>query len=302
MPTDRQLDRTISRWLEAEAPGRLPDRVLRATFERTRTTRQQGGWRVLLGRIHMPRSVLALAGAALVVVVAAVALTLNNANQPGVGGRGAPSPSPTPSPTATVGAPTPSPTPAGLPEGSHLLWDEGGVSITVTIPAPGWDGEPAGGGLIKSDNSDPLHEAGMIVFAGQDLYVYGDPCRWRTTKPDTPATTVDEFVAAMAAQASRDPTQPVDATIDGIAGKSMTLHVPDDANFAACDEGTFGSWTYLSERTPIRYHQGPGQIDKLWILEVDGELAVIDIAYYERTPQAVIDELEAIAESASFSK
>jgi hypothetical protein len=113
---------------------------------------------------------------------------------------------------------------------------------------------------------------------------------------------VDEFVAAMAAQASRDPTEPVDATIDGIAGKSMTVHVPDDANFAACDDGTFGSWTYRSEPTPMRYQQGPGQIDKLWILEVDGQLAVIDIAYYERTPQAVIDELEAIAESTSFSK
>ena len=35
MATDRRLDERISRWLEAEAPGPLPDRVLRATFERT---------------------------------------------------------------------------------------------------------------------------------------------------------------------------------------------------------------------------------------------------------------------------
>ena len=250
----------------------------------------------------MPRSVLALGGAALVVVVVAVALTLNNANQPGVSGLAAPSPSPTPSPTATVGAPTPSPTPAGLPEGSHLLWDEGGVSVTVTIAAPDWYGDPAGGTLIKDgNNSDPLDDAGMITFTGE-LYVYGDPCRWSTTKPDTPATTVDEFVAAMTAQASRDASAPVDITVDRYAGKSITLHVPDDAVFQQCDQSTFGSWTVPGGQDPYRYHQAPGQIDKLWILDVDGELMVIDIAYYEGTPQAVIDELEAIVESASFSR
>jgi hypothetical protein len=106
----------------------------------------------------------------------------------------------------------------------------------------------------------------------------------------------------MAVQARRDPTEPVDATLDGIAGKSMTLHVPDDANFAMCDQGTFGSWTNVSEPTPLRYHQGRGQIDKLWVLEVNGELVVIDIAYYKGTPQASIDELEAIVASASFGK
>lgn len=301
MPTNRQLDRTISGWLEAEAPGQLPDRVLRATFERTRRTRQQGGWRVLLGRIHMPRSVLALGGAALVVVVAAVALTLNNANQPGVGGLAAPSPSPTPSPTATVGPPTPSPTPADLPEGSHLLFDESGLSMTVTIPAPGWYGEQADGTLIKKDNDDPLHEAGMITFTG-DLYVYGDPCRWSTTKPHTPATTVDEFVTAMVAQASRDASAPVDITVDGYAGKSITLHVPLDAVFSQCDQSTFGSWTVPGGQDPYRYNQAPGQIDKLSILDVDGELVVIDIAYYARTPQAVVGELEAIVSSGTFSK
>jgi hypothetical protein len=250
----------------------------------------------------MPRSVLALGGTALVVVVvAAVALSFYG-NRAGVGGTASPSPSPTPSPTATVSPPSPSPTPEGfLPEGPHLLWNQGGLSMTVTIPAPGWWGEPGGGALAKNDNPDPFG-AGMITFVG-DLYVFGDPCRWATTRPDTPATTVDEFVAAMSAQASRDATEPVDVTVDGYAGKSITVHVPDDANFAECDGATFGSWGMPgSDLSPFRYHQAPGQIDKLWVLDVDGELVVIDAAYYERTSQAVIDELEAIAGSASFSK
>ena len=57
MSTDKQLADKIGRWLEAEAPTRLPDRVLRATFERTRTTRQQRGWRAVQRRLHMNRLV-----------------------------------------------------------------------------------------------------------------------------------------------------------------------------------------------------------------------------------------------------
>ena len=45
MTTDKRLDEAISRWLEESAQGRLPERVLDATFERTRSSRQQVGWR-----------------------------------------------------------------------------------------------------------------------------------------------------------------------------------------------------------------------------------------------------------------
>ena len=86
MATDRQLDQTITRWLEADAPAQLPDRVLRATFERTRSSRQHVGMRARLGRLELTRSVVALGGAAAVVVVAA-ALALNfSASPPRVGG------------------------------------------------------------------------------------------------------------------------------------------------------------------------------------------------------------------------
>jgi hypothetical protein len=174
------------------------------------------------------------------------------------------------------------------------------MSITVTIPAPDWYG-PGPGGLYKDDKADPSGDgAGMIVFPGDDLYVYGDPCDWSTTRPARPSTTIDAFVAAMSAQASRAATEPVDVTVDGYSGKSITVHVPDDADFSQCDQATFGSWVAGGEGTPSRYQQGPGQIDKLWVLDVGGELVVIDAAYYEGTPQTIIDELEAIAESATF--
>jgi hypothetical protein len=115
---DERLDGSITSWLEHAAPPRLPERVLAATFERTRGSRQQVGWRARLGRFHAARSALALGGAAALVVAAA--LSLNVATVPGIGG-----------PPATAD-----------PRGSYLgTWlstsDADGGIQTMTIQAAG---------------------------------------------------------------------------------------------------------------------------------------------------------------------
>ncbi len=84
MATDERLDELISGWLEASAPHGVPMRVLDATFERTRESRQQAGWRGLLGGTRMTRFAPVLGGAAVVVVAAALALNFF-ARQPAVG-------------------------------------------------------------------------------------------------------------------------------------------------------------------------------------------------------------------------
>lgn len=177
-----------------------------------------------------------------------------------------------------------------------------GPQITVTIPAPGWDGD--GGVLIKSGNVDPPGGAGMIGPWYGPLSVYGDPCRWSTTTPKTPATTVDEMVAALTAQKSRGASAPVDITVDGYSGKSITLHVPDDAVFGDCDGDKFGSWDVVAgpDDGPDRWHQGPGQIDELVILDVGGKLMTFDASYYKGTPAAHLAELRAILDSMTFKK
>jgi hypothetical protein len=305
MATDRKLDERISSWLEAEAPAQLPDRVLRATFERTRGSRQQVGVRTLLGRINMPRPMLAIGGAAVVVVAAFVALNAFGKRDDS-SGQASPGPSPIVSPESSAALPSAGPTsrPVGLLDpGPHVLWTGAGVMsvpMTVTIPAAGWYGETGDGIVSKNDTADPPDGAGLIAFGGDDLYVYGDPCDWSATKPEAPSTTVTEFVVAMRAQALRNASKPVDVTVGGYPGKSITVHVPDDADFAECDQGFFGSWGVPGEPTPSRYSQGPGQIDKLWIFDIDGELVVIDTTYYAGTPTAVVDELDAIVASMTF--
>jgi histidinol-phosphate/aromatic aminotransferase/cobyric acid decarboxylase-like protein len=49
--------------------------------------------------------------------------------------------------------------------------------------------------------------------------------------------------------------------------------------------------------TGRRFAQDPGQIDKLWVVYGNDGVVIIDAAYYEGTPQSVIDELDAIVAS-----
>lgn len=297
MSTDRETTRIVRSWLRAEE-NESADRVLGTVLDRLGTTPQRRATRWPVRRISTMNTTLKF-GLAAVVVAVAVLIGINYLAEPSVGGPGLAEPTPpsTPEPTPTPepSVAPPSVAPGGLlPESQHVLSN----GATVTIPAPDWYGDPGGGILVKNDSADAPDGAGMIVFFGE-LYVYGDPCQWSTTRPDTPSTTVDELVAALAAQASRDASEPVDITLDGYAGKAITLHVPEDAVFSECEQGFFGSWGVPGD-DPARYSQDPGQIDEVYIVDVNGELAIIDWAYYAGTPQVVVDELRAIVESISF--
>jgi hypothetical protein len=75
-----------------------------------------------------------------------------------------------------------------------------------------------------------------------------------------------------------------------------------EEEFADCDQSTFASWGLeADESIPDRYHQGPGQVDELWILDVDGSIVIIDAMYGPATPPDLVEELRALAESATFA-
>ena len=56
----------------------------------------------------------------------------------------------------------------------------------------------------------------------------------------------------------------------------IEMTVPTDIDFADCDRGEFRSWAG-------RYHQGPGQVDQVYILDVEGQRVVIDTTYMPGT-------------------
>lgn len=250
-------------------------------------------------------------GAVAVVAILLVGSQLFASSDPSVGT----DPTATPQPTATS-EPTATPA-AGLPEGPFLIFDptiqpapyDDAPPITVTISGPGWEHVPENGLVAKGDtNADPPESTGAFLLTGDSgadtFYVYGDPCHWESTTPETPATTVDEIAEALAAQATRDATAPVDVTLGGYSGKFLTLTVPmiaptREEAFTDCDQETFATYGITPEE-PNRYQQGPGQVDEIWILEVEDQIVILDAAYSPATPAALVDEIRAMAESATF--
>jgi len=302
MTAHNDLDRQLNEFLR-DGPDELPYQSFDAVRDRT----EQTGQRVVIGPWRLPdmnKIVTIGLGAAAVVVAVFVGAQLMGS--PGGGLGNAPTPSPSLEPT-----PEPTPTPSADTETSLVIADgqaddpqDAHPPLTVTLPA-GW-GIDDGTGVVFHERADPPDGAFIMAFAEREYWVYGDPCQWSTTRPDTPSTTVDEVVAALTAQASRSASEPVNITVDGYAGKSITLHVPDDAVFDECDDGNFGSWASIDPEfgddgvSPSRHAQAPGQVDTLYILDLDGVIMIIDTSYYAGTPAEDVAALEAIVESGTF--
>jgi hypothetical protein len=301
MTASRDPDRLIHDFL-LEGEERLQDQVydaVRAEIEQKRQRAVVGPWRFP----PMNKFLAFGLGAAAVVVALLVGVQLFGSVDGGVGAE--------PTATATPAA-TPEPTPSQSAVANQLVIADGQAedpqdaypALTVTAPA-GW-GISNPTGVLASHNTDPPDGAFVMTFATREYWVYGDPCQWSSTRPDTPATTVDEVVAALTAQASRDATEPVDITVDGYAGKSFTLHVPDDAAFDECDAGNFGYWSSIDPEfgddgvSPSRHAQAPGQVDTLYVLDLDGVVMIIDTSSYAGTSAKDVAALEAIVQSGTF--
>jgi hypothetical protein len=63
-----------------------------------------------------------------------------------------------------------------------------------------------------------------------------------------------------------------------------------DIDFADCDNGQFKSWLG-------RYHRGPGQIDRHYILDVDGHRLVAFMNFMPATSEADIEEMQKVFDS-----
>ena len=112
MTRDRSVDERISAWLLEEAPDQLPDRVLRATFDRTQASRQRRtifGWRAF----QMNRTLTGLAVGAAAIALLAVGVALLQQSNPSVGGGSSPTPTGTPTST-TSSSPSPTLSPISL--------------------------------------------------------------------------------------------------------------------------------------------------------------------------------------------
>jgi hypothetical protein len=166
--------------------------------------------------------------------------------------------------------------------------------VLITLP-DGWTG--IGGWAFHRAN------AIAVQFWNVDQ-VYGHPCQWEGTLT-RPGPTVDDLANALVDRPLRNATKPIGVTLDGYSGKYLEWSVPSDADFSKCDTDAgvhyFESWTAHGGEGD-RYHQGPGQVDRLWILDVRGSRVVIDAFSMPSAKAAQIDELLAVVNSINFER
>lgn len=159
-----------------------------------------------------------------------------------------------------------------------------------------------------------IHKArGEDLLAGVSVWevgeIYAEPCNWNDTLFD-PGPTVDELADALGTIPLRQASKPVSIVRDGYSGKQVIWSVPSDTDFDSCDtdpgdsfydgrqsgiQPYFESWV-----TPTggdNFEHEPGQIDELWILDVDGTRIVIDIWYTPLASATDLEELNQLVDS-----
>lgn len=219
-------------------------------------------------------------------------------------------PSAEPSSTPTASSPrtesTPSATPSAGPEVNTIAGDVlgGGDYPGYTVEAPaGW-----------SSTSDGHFVVGQGSIVGMSVWDVGevprDPCHWSGSLRD-PGPTVVDLVGALTAQRLRQATEPTPVTLDGYEGFFLEWSVPadmvvtGDAEFQGCDiepsNGLRDFVSWLGNGEGERYQQVAGQVDMLWVLDVEGQRLVVDATYSPDTPEADRSELAAIVESLRFT-
>ena len=136
-----------------------------------------------------------------------------------------------------------------------------------------------------------------------------DPCHSIGNLVD-PGPTVDDLVAALEAQPMRHATAPTDVTLAGYSGKYLEWSVPKhwvvtgDGNFKGCDVQPDGYRDFVSwlgaGGVGQRWQQMAGQVDRLWILDVNGQRLVIDANYSPGATRAQRQEEAHLVQSVRF--
>jgi len=164
--------------------------------------------------------------------------------------------------------------------------------IGITLPK-GWFNYD-GWGMNTGGESPSL----IVSFWDVDK-VYPTPCRWQGKPMVNPGPGVDALASALSRQPLRNASVPRDVMLGGARGKYLRWSVPANIDFAGCNQGYFESWTAKGWASD-RYQQAPGQVDKLWILNVDGVRLVVDAAYMAWATKADRERLARVMHSIRF--
>ena len=142
------------------------------------------------------------------------------------------------------------------------------------------------------------HEAGFITFSRPDS-VFLDACHSADGYHPGPVTTLDGLVAALSEQRGWvDVTEPSEISVDGYDGYAFQRTAP--AEFEGCDTSPvpFPSWENEDDYGNKGWsYYDPGEIETLWVLDVDGTVIIVNTRTGSDQPAAVHDDLVATRDS-----
>jgi len=272
MSVDIETTRIVRSWLD-EGVTQLPDRVLDAVLDELPATQQRRStWWPARKLLHTNKAMTFGVAAATVVIVVILGI---GSLLPGGLNIGGPGETPTPTPTAS---PVALPASGALQAGTYAIDDAFGVRVTFVVPA-GWQACALSADEIGACT---FHAADTSISMGIGFLnvdnVVADPCDRLMPLLDPPVgPSVDDLVRAIADLRGFTATDATDVTLDGFTGKEFEVTAPDDFNGCPVDgDAGFGTWSTPSRTNGV----GPGEVNLVRILDVDGVRLVVTAAYF----------------------
>jgi hypothetical protein len=219
-------------------------------------------------------------------------------------------PSPTPAPPSLNPAVTPRPTAITAPTepGTIQLRQAGsGLPRIDVVLGGGWM-RATDGTIGKATGASPSR---ITIGAWSLRSVHVFPCRWSAgdLADAQLMRTAEGQAQALASWWGQDPgmppdsnapiapiaTRPQSTTLAGYPAWSLEMLIPSDFDMAACDGGQLILWE--STTGDVRFGLGPGELVRLWVVDVDGRPILIEGSTFLAQAPDDRAELDAIIRS-----
>ena len=221
-------------------------------------------------------------------------------------------PRPTPTPGAPNLEPFATPLPTFLPvparAGTVRLVPDPFLPVHISVVLPEAWQRATDEMVVKQRGEGP---AGMSlgVWTVEDVWKF--PCRWSGDVVADPALmkTAEGQAEALADYWGQDPRMPPYSnsplapaslrpratTFHGYPARYLETLILQGFDFSQCDAGQLVLWGGTDGH--VRYGLGQGELHRIWVVDVNGTVIVIDAATYPETSKADQTELQAMLDS-----
>jgi hypothetical protein len=265
----------------------LPEAIRDAVRAQLPTTRQIGSRPGPMTFLSMSMSIPGPARYGLAAAVIFVAAVLGAAIFNRAGNIGA-DPSPTPTSPVLI-EPESREAAAPFTAGTYYVDSPFPLHLTFEIPQ-GWSawGYTSKGSQINFNQGNGPGEVSFEIVDN----ITADPCTTQLLDPPV-GPSVEELVTALSEMEGFEASAATDVAVDGFHGKQFTLTAP---NADACQ--SLATWKTTTRQNGV----GPGEVNEVRILEVDGVRLLICVAYTPPVPAKALSELRAVAESVQIHR